>query len=49
MYYIKVVRKCPLEIDDILLEANLVMFKMLGFDVILGMDWLFKQFISIDC
>jgi hypothetical protein len=31
------------------LPARLVVFRMLGFDVILGMDWLSKYKANIDC
>lgn len=45
----KIAKGCPLEIDIVTLEANLIVFGTLGFDVILGMDWLFMNFTSIDC
>jgi hypothetical protein len=45
----KVVRDCPISIGGRILLANLVVFKMLGYDVILGMDWLSKHHASIDC
>jgi hypothetical protein len=32
-----------------ILLTNLVVFKMLGYDFILGMDWLSKHHASIDC
>jgi hypothetical protein len=31
------------------LPANLAVFQMLGFDIILGMDWLSRYYASIDC
>jgi hypothetical protein len=34
---------------DRVLPANLAMFRMLGFDIILGMDWLSKYYANIDC
>jgi hypothetical protein len=45
----KVVEDCPISIGRRILLANLVVFKMLGYDVILGMDWLSKHHASIDC
>jgi len=35
-----VVRNCPISIQGHVMPANLVIFEMSGFDVILGMDWL---------
>jgi hypothetical protein len=40
---------CPVEIEGRVLPANLAVFGMLGFDVILGMDWLSKYDASINC
>lgn len=31
------------------MEMDLIVFDLLGFDVILGMNWLFRYFVSIDC
>lgn len=45
----KVVKGCPWEIEGVPLEANLIVFGILGFNVILEMDWLFRHFASIDC
>ena len=45
----KVVEDCPISIGGRILLANLEVFKMLGYDVILGMDWLSKHHASIDC
>jgi hypothetical protein len=45
----KVVEDCPISIGGRVLLANFVVFKMLGYDVILGMDWLSKHQASIDC
>jgi hypothetical protein len=39
----KVVENCPIIIEGRILSANLVVFKMLSYDVILGMDWLSKH------
>jgi len=44
-----VVENCPIIIEGRTLSANLVVFKMLGYDVILGMDWLSKDHANIDC
>jgi hypothetical protein len=40
---------CPLSICGKILPANLVVFAMFGYDVILGMDWLAKHHANIDC
>jgi hypothetical protein len=36
----KVALGCPLVFGERTLEADLIVFKLLGFDIILGMDWL---------
>lgn len=48
VFYTNVFKACPLELNEVSLEAYLIMFGMLGFDIILGMDWLFRHFTSID-
>jgi hypothetical protein len=45
----KFIEDCPIIIEDRVLSANLVVFQMLGFDIILGMDWLSKYYANIDC
>jgi hypothetical protein len=45
----KFIEDCPIIIGDRVLLANLVVFQMLGFDIILGMDWLLKYYANIDC
>ncbi|XP_062166984.1 uncharacterized protein LOC133873276 [Alnus glutinosa] len=45
----KSIENCPIVIRDRVLPANLAVFQMLGFDVILGMDWLSKHYANIDC
>jgi hypothetical protein len=45
----KFIENCPIVIGDRVLPANLAMFQMLGFDIILGMDWLSKNYANIDC
>jgi len=45
----KSIENCPIVIGDRVLPANLAVFQMLGFDVILGMDWLSKHYTNIDC
>jgi hypothetical protein len=45
----KYVGNCPIEIEGRVLLAKLAVFGMLGFDVILGMDWLSKYKANIDC
>jgi hypothetical protein len=43
------VENCPINIKGRNLPINLSMFKSLGYDVILGMDWLSKYYASINC
>jgi hypothetical protein len=38
----KLIENCPIVIRDRVLPANLAVFQMLGFDIILGMNWLSK-------
>lgn len=45
----RVVKNCPINIKWRTLPADLVLFKMLRFDVILIMDWLSRHYASIDC
>jgi len=45
----KFIENCPIIIGDRILPENLAVFQMLGFDVILGMDWLSKHYANIDC
>jgi hypothetical protein len=45
----KGVSNCPIVIEGRVLPAKLAVFGMLGFDVILGMDWLAKYDASIHC
>jgi hypothetical protein len=45
----RAVINCPVKIDGKILPANLAEFKGLGYDIILGMDWLSKYYASIDC
>jgi hypothetical protein len=45
----KCVNNCPIEIEWGTLPVKLAVFSMLGFDVILGMDWLSKYKANIDC
>lgn len=45
----KSVKDCPIIIRERTLPANLVVFQMLGFEIILGMDWLSRYYASIDC
>jgi len=44
----KCVDKCPIVIEGRTLPVKLTVFIMLGFDVILGMDWLSKYKANID-
>jgi hypothetical protein len=43
------VENCPIKIKRRNLPINLLVFKSLGYDVILGMDWLSKYYASINC
>jgi hypothetical protein len=45
----KFIEDCPIIIEDRVLLANLAVFQILGFDIILGMDWLLKYYANIDC
>ncbi|KAF5462771.1 hypothetical protein F2P56_018752 [Juglans regia] len=36
-------------ISERIMEAYLIIFNLLGFDVIIGMDWLSKHYAKIDC
>lgn len=37
-----------IEVEGFVLKANLLVFCLMGFDVILGMDWLFRHYAKID-
>ncbi|XP_041025375.1 uncharacterized protein LOC121265770 [Juglans microcarpa x Juglans regia] len=41
--------KCPITISRSEMPANLIVFPMIRFDVILGMDWLASSYTSINC
>jgi hypothetical protein len=45
----KLVRGCPIHIEGRTLMANLIVFDMEGFDIILGIDWLSNNHAIIDC
>ncbi|XP_042956291.1 uncharacterized protein LOC122292137 [Carya illinoinensis] len=45
----RLVKECPLELEGRTLKANLLVFGQMEFDLILGMDWLFKHYAKIDC
>lgn len=49
VFYIKMVANYPLEISRVIMKADLIVLNLLGFDVILGMDYLFRNFTSINC
>ncbi|XP_073275427.1 uncharacterized protein [Primulina huaijiensis] len=44
-----VIRACPVQVDEELLYADLIVIPMIEFDVILGMDWLSTYLAVIDC
>lgn len=45
----KVTLGCPLDFGERTLDPDLIVFKLFGFDIILGMDLLFRHFVSINC
>ena len=45
----EILRRCTVLVDDRELFVDLVVLDILGYDVILGMDWLSKYHASIDC
>jgi hypothetical protein len=45
----KFVENCHIVIGGRTLQVKLAVFSILGFDVILGMDWLSKYGANIDC
>lgn len=45
----KIVRKSPIHINGRTLLADLIIFDIHGFDIILGMDWLSSNHAIIDC
>ena len=45
----KVYKKCPIILHHRVLLADLIELDMVDFDVILGMDWLYSSYASIDC
>ncbi|XP_040990916.1 uncharacterized protein LOC121238139 [Juglans microcarpa x Juglans regia] len=45
----RLVKNCPIELEGRALKANLLVFGQMEFDLILGMDWLFKHYAEIDC
>ena len=40
---------CVVEIDNKVYLADLIELDVLDFDVVLGMDWLFENYASVDC
>ncbi|XP_073057206.1 uncharacterized protein [Primulina eburnea] len=49
IYSSSVIRACPIQVDEELLNADLIVIPMIEFDVILGMDWLSTYRAVIDC
>ncbi|XP_035546511.1 uncharacterized protein LOC118348590 [Juglans regia] len=45
----RVVKDCRLEVAGLTLIADLIVFHLMGFDFIVGMDWLSKHYAKIDC
>ncbi|KAF5445466.1 hypothetical protein F2P56_034513 [Juglans regia] len=48
-HIICVLRNCPIEISGRHLPVDLLIFEMLGFDIILEMDWLSRNHACVDC
>ncbi|XP_073061749.1 uncharacterized protein [Primulina eburnea] len=44
-----VIRACPIQVNERILFADLIVIPMIEFDVILGMDWLSSYRAVIDC
>ena len=44
-----VYRKCPISVFHKTIPCDLVELEMVDFDVILGMDWLYDSYASVDC
>ncbi|XP_041016164.1 uncharacterized protein LOC121258687 [Juglans microcarpa x Juglans regia] len=44
-----ILRNCPIEISGRHLPVDLVIFEMLGFDIIFGIDWLSRNHACVDC
>ena len=44
-----IIRACPILVDGKILYADLVVIKLDEFDVILGMDWLAKHHVVVNC
>ena len=44
-----VFKDCEILIEGVVLKANLISLEIWDFDVILGIDWLFTYWASIDC
>ena len=40
---------CPILVEGRELPADLVLLDVIGFDVILGMDWLAQYYATVDC
>ena len=49
MYSDRVLRACPITVDDRELLADLIVLDMDEYEIILGMDWLSKYYAKIDC
>ena len=45
----KVVMNYPIMINDRVHPTNLIVLKTLGYDILLGMDWLAKYYACINC
>ena len=45
----EVYRDCKIKVHDKVLSGNLIVLNIKDFDLILGMDWLFKNFGKVNC
>jgi len=49
-YYTNLVfRNCPIQLEGRILPVDLVQLNIQGWDVILGIDWLTRHKVTIDC
>ncbi|XP_042950211.1 uncharacterized protein LOC122282320 [Carya illinoinensis] len=44
-----IVKNCQLEIANLVLTMDLIVFRIMEFNLILGMDWLLRHYAKIDC
>ena len=44
-----VIKECPIEVEGRTLHADLIVINLEEFDIILGMDWLSKHRVVVNC